>query len=107
MTCAGRSGIGLYAFAAQAYINATLNALAEGEAPPELPTAAQLTTQANGFLALANLTLTQQLGAAFDIETNILQWMSGEYAIGFLRNPSGLYGNPRLPYDFALMAQVD
>ncbi len=98
--------IGLYLFAAQIYLNQVSEALATGAPPPQAPTGNQLAAQANGLIALANLTLAQQLGGAFDLEENLLKWMSGEYAIAFLRNPSGLYGDPRIPADVAAMTQV-
>ena len=98
--------IGLYIYAAQTYFQATLSAIDEGRPTPDLPTAAQLKAQADGVLALASLTLSRQLGVTINLEQNVLQWLSGEYGVALLRNPTGQSLDPRLPVDFALMAQV-
>ena len=98
--------LGLALLAAQTYFQAVSDAILNNQPVPELPSVAVLQTQTNGFLALANLTLSQQLGATINIEEDVLKWMSGEYAVGFLRNPSGLYGDPRIPFDIAALVQV-
>lgn len=96
---------GLYAFSLQSYVQSGIAAAAEGEKLPNMPSQEQAQSMANGLLAAANLML-RETGLSINLEKDVLDWLSGEYAVGLLPNPGGLWNDPRFRADVFFVAQV-
>ncbi|MBN1287907.1 MAG: DUF3352 domain-containing protein [Anaerolineae bacterium] len=96
---------GLYAFALQTYVQDGMEAAAKGEPLPKMPTQSQSASMADSLLATGSLML-RSTGLQISLEQDVLDWLSGEYALGLLPNPAGLWGAPSIPVDGFAMTQI-